>query len=102
MLITLFVLATTTSWPTRLFGYLDSVCPADTCAPVPFGVDYYIYPLTWAGIGGAFAAAGIGPFVSLLKGWYMSFWPVLAVGIVTLASIVGSTLTEFSARYWYY
>jgi hypothetical protein len=96
----LLYLATATTWPTRLFGFLKDVCVGDTCGLVPFGVDMYIYPLAWGGIGAAIAAAGIGPFVSLLKGWYMSFWPVLSLALVMVASVAGSILTTFSARYW--
>ena len=100
LLVLLVVLATATTWPTRLFGFLANVCEGETCGPVPFGIDYYIRPVVWGGIGAAIAAAGIGPFVSLLKGWYMSFWPVLALTIVMVASVAGSLLTTFSERYW--
>ncbi len=100
LLVLLVVLATATTWPARLFGFLANVCEGDTCGPVPFGVDYYIRPLVWGGIGAAIAAAGIGPFVSLLKGWYMSFWPVLSLVLLMVASVAGSILTAFSARYW--
>jgi hypothetical protein len=96
----LLYLATATTWPTRLFGFLKDVCVGETCGPVPFGVDYYIYPVAWGGIGAAIAAAGIGPFVSLLKGWYMSFWPVLSLALLMVASVAGSILTTYSARYW--
>jgi hypothetical protein len=96
----LLYLATATEWPHRLFGFLKDVCTGDTCGPVPFGVDMYIYPVTWGGIGAAIAAAGIGPFVSLLKGWYLSFWPVLSLAILMVGSVAGSVLTVFSARYW--
>ncbi len=101
MLTALVILVTTTSWPARLFAFTDQVCPPDTCAPVPYGIDLYIYPVMWGGIGAAISAAGVGPFVSLLKGWYMSFWPVLAVAIITLTSIAGYALTAYSARYWH-
>jgi hypothetical protein len=67
---------------------------------VPFGIDFYIRPVVWGGIGAAIAAAGIGPFVSLLKGWYMSFWPVLALAVIMVSSVAGSMLTIFSERYW--
>lgn len=100
LLVLLVVLATATTWPARLFGFLASVCEGEDCGPVPFGVDYYIRPLVWGGIGAAIAAAGIGPFVSLLKGWYMSFWPVLSLALLVVASVAGSILTTFSARYW--
>jgi hypothetical protein len=60
----------------------------------------YIYPVVWGGIGAAIAAAGIGPFVSLLKGWYMSFWPVLSLTILMVSSVTGDMLTIYSARYW--
>ncbi len=100
LLVLLVVLATATTWPARLFGFLANVCEGDTCGPVPFGVDYYIRPLVWGGIGAAITAAGIGPIVSLLKGWYMSFWPVLSLALLMVASVAGSILTAFSARYW--
>ena len=100
LLVLLLVLATATTWPTRLFGFLAHVCEEDTCGAVPFGIDYYIRPVVWGGIGAAIAAAGIGPFVSLLKGWYMSFWPVLALALLVFSSVAGSMLTTFSARFW--
>jgi hypothetical protein len=96
----LLYLATATEWPTRLYGFLRDVCVGQSCGPVPYGVDMYIYPVAWGGIGAALAAAGIGPFVSLLKGWYMSFWPVLCLAILMVSSVAGSVLTVFSARYW--
>jgi hypothetical protein len=100
LLVLLLVLATATTWPTRLFGFLAHVCDEDTCGTVPFGIDYYIRPVVWGGIGAAIAAAGIGPFVSLLKGWYMSFWPVLALALLMVSSVVGFMLTTFSQRFW--
>ncbi len=100
LLILLLLLATATTWPTKLWGFLGNVCTGDQCGPVPFGVDMYIYPLVWGGIGAAIAAAGIGPFVSMLKGWYMSFWPVLALTILMVSSMAGFMLTTYSERYW--
>ncbi len=96
----LLYLATATEWPHRLFGFLRDVCTGEACGPVPFGVDMYIYPVAWGGIGAALAAAGIGPFVSLLRGWYMSFWPVLSLALLVFASTAGGILTTFSARFW--
>ena len=61
---------------------------------------YVHLPRGLGGIGAALAAAGIGPFVSLLKGWYMSFWPVLSLAILMFSSVAGGILTTFSARYW--
>ena len=90
-----------TDWYSWLFDFLKDVCTGDTCPPVPFGVDFYIYPVVWGGIGAAIAAALLGPFVSLLKGWYLSFWPVLAIAIVVLSSVAGSALTDFSGTYWH-
>jgi hypothetical protein len=101
LLILLIVLATATSWPAKLFGFLADVCTEDTCGQVPLGLDFYIYPVVWGGVGAAIAAAGIGPFVSLLKGWYMSFWPVLAMAAIMVSSLTGTMITMFSARYWY-
>lgn len=96
----LVVLATATTWPSRLFGFLANVCEGDTCGPVPFGIDYYIHPVVWGGIGAAITAVVVGPLVSILKGWYMSFWPVLALAIVMVSSVAGAVLTIFSERYW--
>ena len=84
----------------RLFGFLKDVCTGRS-PPAPFGVDFYIYPVVWGGIGAAITAALIGPLVSLLKGWYMSFWPALAIALVLFASVAGSALTVFSATYWH-
>lgn len=101
LLTLLVVLATATSWPSRLYGFLADVCTDETCGPVPYGIDMYIYPLVWGGIGAAIAATVIGPFVSLLKGWYMSFWPVLALAVLIVSSVAGSMITIFSQRYWH-
>lgn len=101
--ITMFVLlalliaaVTLTSWPTRLFSFTDNVCQGDDCPMVPFGLNFYIYPLMWGGIGAAGTAALVGPFVSLVKGWLMSFWPIVAVAVLSLASVVCRALTDFS------
>lgn len=100
LLTLLVVLATATNWPARLFGFVTTVCPAGTCGPVPYGIDMWILPVVWGGIGAAIAAAGIGPFVSLLRGWYMSFWPALSLAILIISAVAGSLLTAFSERYW--
>lgn len=97
----LVVVATTTSWPSRLFGFLSAVCVGDDCPAVPFGVDVYIYPVVWGGIGAAAAALLIGPVVSLVKGWHMFFWPLLAIAIVILSALAGSVLTAFGENYWH-
>jgi hypothetical protein len=97
----LVVLATTTDWPSRLFGFLADVCTDDTCTPAPFGIDFYIFPVVWGGVGAAFAAVIIGPLVSLVKGWYMSFWPVLALLLVIVAAGGGAAITAFSNNYWH-
>jgi hypothetical protein len=96
----LVILATSTSWPTRLFGFLANVCLGDECGLVPFGADMYIHPVVWGGVGAAIAAAVVGPVVSILKGWYMSFWPVLALALIVGSAVVGSLLTVFSQPYW--
>ena len=93
-------LATATEWPAKLFGFMRNVCDGESCGPVPYGVDYYIRPLVWGGAGAAIAASIVGPLVSLLKGWYMSFWPVLSLLLVVVSAIVGALLTAFSQRYW--
>ena len=100
LLTLLVVLATATTWPARLFGFLGNVCEGETCGLVPYGLDMYIHPVVWGGMGAAVAAAVVGPLVSLLKGWYMSFWPVLAFALIMVSSVAGSILTTFSERYW--
>ena len=52
-------------------------------------------------LGAAIAAAVVGPVVSLLKGWYLSVWPLLAIGIIVLSSVVGSVLTTYCSQYWH-
>ncbi|WP_421845252.1 hypothetical protein [Mycobacterium sp.] len=101
MWIAVFVVATTTRWPAELFGFLDDVCAPGTCAPVPYGVDIWIYPVVWGGIGAAISAAIIGPCVSLIKGWYMSVWLVVAIAIVFVSSLAGYAMTTFCQTYWY-
>ena len=97
----LTVVATATDWYWQLFGFLHDVCTGDDCPPVPYGIDFYIYPVVWGGIGAAIAAAVIGPLVSLLKGWYLSFWPLLAIAILVISSVAGSVLTAYSEPYWH-
>jgi hypothetical protein len=101
LLATLLVAATATDLGSGLFGFLRDVCTGDDCPPVPYGVDFYIYPVVWGGIGAAIAAAVVGPVVSLLKGWYLSFWPLLAIAIVVLSSVAGSILTTYCSQYWH-
>ncbi|MEI7714517.1 MAG: hypothetical protein WCI78_00275 [Mycobacterium sp.] len=96
----LVYLATATPWPGKLYAFMHNLCEGDTCGAVPFGADYYIRPLVWGGAGAAIAASIVGPLVSLLKGWYMSFWPALSLALVVVSCIVGSLLTAFSQRYW--
>jgi hypothetical protein len=100
LLVLLAALAFGTNWYARLFGFLKDVCVGD-CPPAPFGVDYYIFPIVWGGIGAAVAAVLLGPVVSLLKGWYLSFWPPLAIALVLFASAAGTALTDFSSTYWH-
>jgi hypothetical protein len=101
-LLAALVFATTaTDWGSRLFSFLHDVCTGDDCPRVPYGVDFLIYPVVWGGIGAAVAAAVVGPVVSLLKGWYLSFWPLLAIAIVVLSCVAGSILTAFSEPYWH-
>jgi hypothetical protein len=96
----LLLLATMTKWPSTLFGFMSEVCEGDECGAVPFGIDFYIRPLVWGGIGAAITAATLGPFVSMLKGWYMSFWPALALLLIVVAAVVGSVLTAICRPYW--
>jgi hypothetical protein len=102
LLLVLAAAAIATNWYSGLFGFLKDFCVEDTCGAVPFGVDFYIFPVVWGGLGAAVAAAVAGPIVSLLKGWYLSFWPVLAVVILVFASVAGSMLTDYSYPYWHY
>ena len=101
LLVALLLAATATDWGSRLFGFLKDVCTGDDCPPVPYGVDFYIYPLVWGGIGAAIAAAVVGPVVSLLKGWYLYFWPLLAIAIVAVSSAAGYELTAYCSQYWH-
>ncbi len=101
LLVALLLAATATDWGSRLFGFLKDVCTGDDCLPVPYGVDFYIYPLVWGGIGAAVAAAVVGPVVSLLKGWYLFFWPLLAIGMIVVSSVAGSVLTTYCSQYWH-
>jgi hypothetical protein len=101
LLAALLAAATATDWGSRLFGFLKDVCTGDDCLPVPYGVDFYIYPLVWGGLGAAIAAAVVGPVVSLLKGWYLSVWPLLAIALIVLSSVAGAMLTAFCIPYWH-
>ena len=91
----------TTDWYSTLFGFMKDVCTGDDCPPVPFGVDFYFLPVVWGGNGAGVAAGLIGPVVSLLKGWYLSFWPPLAIAIVLFCSVAGSLLTAYCGTYWH-
>ncbi|CAM4071815.1 hypothetical protein MB901379_02217 [Mycobacterium basiliense] len=95
----LLIVVTSTSWAARLFAFTENVCISEDCPLVPFGLNYYIYPVMWGGIGAAVAAAVIGPLISMLRGWYMSFWPIMAIGVITLTSVFGYALTGFSESY---
>ncbi|OBI89861.1 hypothetical protein [Mycobacterium asiaticum] len=101
LLALLIAAVTMTSWPTRLFAFTETVCQGEECGLVPFGVDYYIYPLVWGGVGAAVTAALLGPIVSLVKGWFMCFWPIVSVGVLSLTSVVARALTDFSSNYWH-
>lgn len=101
LLTLLVVLTTMTDWPQKLYAFLPDVCMGDDCQPVPFGVNFYILPVTWGGIGAAVAAAVIGPLVSLVKGWKMYYWPILSAAILMVSSLVGNALTMFSMRFWH-
>ena len=100
LLVLIAVIAFGTDWYARLFGFLKDTCVGD-CPPAPFGLDFYIYPVVWGGLGAAVAAVLLGPLVSLLKGWYLSFWPLLAIALVLFASGAGAAMTEFSSKYWH-
>jgi hypothetical protein len=102
LLLTLVAAAIATDWYSSLFGFVKEFCADEDCGPVPLGVDFYIYPVVWGGLGAAVAAALLGPVVSLLRGWYMSFWPALAIAIVVISSVAGSALTDYSYPYWHW
>jgi len=102
LLLTLVVAAIATDWYSAFFGFLKDFCFDEDCGPVPLGVDFYIFPVVWGGVGAAVAAALLGPVVSLLRGWYMSFWPVLAIAVLVLSSVAGSALTDYSYPYWHW
>jgi succinate-acetate transporter protein len=38
--------------------------------------------------------------VSILKGWYLCFWPVLTLALIVGSAMVASALTVFSQPYW--
>jgi hypothetical protein len=97
----LLALVAMTNWTTHLFAFADNLCEGDDCPPVPFGVNYYILPVMGGGIGAAIIAAVVGPFVSLVKGWFMCFWPIVSVTALSLASVLGRALTDFSERFWH-
>ncbi|WP_343710264.1 hypothetical protein [Mycobacterium sp.] len=92
--------AAATRLPTVLFGFLADVCPADNCAPVPLGVDVWIYPVVWGGVGAACAAVVLGPVVSVVKGWHLFFWPIIAMALVVVSAAAGAAITSFSEHYW--
>src|ERR1700745_2278473 len=100
LLLSLRVCRVATDWYSVFFGFLKDVCTGDDCGPVPFGVDFYISPVVWGGLGAAVAAALLGPVVSLLRGWYLSFWPLLAIAIVVLSSVTGSDLHASRRPHW--
>jgi hypothetical protein len=100
LLVALVAAAFGTDWGSRLFGFLKDVCMGDDCPPVPFGIDFYIYPVVWGGIGAAAAAAVVGPVVSLLKGWYLYFWPLVAMACIAVSAIGGYVLTTVSTQNW--
>jgi hypothetical protein len=102
LLFMLVVAAIATDWYSGLFGFLKEFCADEDCGSVPLGVDFYIYPVVWGGLGAAVAAALLGPVVSLLRGWYLSFWPVLAIAVLVLSSAAGSALTDYSYPYWHW
>ena len=102
LLLALVVAAIATNWYSGLFGFVKDVCTGDDCGPVPFGVDFYIYPVVWGGLGAAVAAALLGPVVSLLRGWYLSFWPLLAIAVLVFSSVAGSALTDYCYPYWHW
>jgi len=97
----LVVVSTTTTWPSRLFGFAADACTDGSCGLVPFGADQYIFPVMWGGIGAAVTAAALGPIVSLVRGWHMYFWPIISAGILMISSVAGYALTTVSERYWH-
>jgi hypothetical protein len=86
-------------WLSLTFGMAADMCPTGGCPSVPFGIDALIYPVTWGGIGLAFAVAVVGPFVSLWRRWHMLIWPTVAIGIVVASFLAGFAMTAYSQQY---
>jgi hypothetical protein len=87
-------------WLSLFFGFATDMCPTASCPPVPLGIDELIYPVTWAGIGVAFAVAVIGPFVSWWRRWYMLIWPAVGTGFVIASFLAGFAMTALSQQSW--
>ena len=98
--VVLVVSAGTAMWLSLFFGFATDMCPTDGCPPTPLGIDDLIYPVTWGGIGVAFAIAVIGPFVSLWRRWYMLIWPTVGIGVVIASFIAGFAMIAYSQQYW--
>lgn len=81
------------------FGFATDTCPTAGCPPVPRGIEELIYPVTWGGIGVAFAVAVIGPFVSLWRRWYMLVCPAVGTGIVIASYVAAFATTALSQQY---
>jgi len=77
------------------------VAPRVAARRYPLGIDEWVYPVTWGGVGVAFVVAAVGPLVSLWRRWYMFIWPAVAVGVVIVSYLAGFALTEFSEKYWH-
>ncbi len=97
LLVLLAVLAFGTNWYARLFGFLKDVCIGE-CPPAPFGVDFYIYPLVWGGIGAAVAAALRRAAGVAAEGLVSVLLAALAIVLVLFASAAGTALTDFSCH----
>jgi hypothetical protein len=39
--------------------------------------------------------------VSLLKGWYLFFWPLLAIACLAVGAAGGLILTIYSSQFWH-
>lgn len=95
----LFMAAVAATWVSLFFAFATDSCSGD-CPPVPYGIDNWIYPVTWGGIAVALTMGTFGPLISIWRRWYMFVWPAIALVIVIVSVVAGFAMTEFSARYW--
>ncbi len=95
----LVMAALAAGWVSLFFAFATDSCSGD-CPPVPYGIDNWIYPVTWGGIAVALLMGTLGPLISISRRWYMVIWPLVALVIVIVSIVAGFAMTAFSARYW--